>query len=141
MTSFPVPLSPVMRTVVRCSATRATSSSASRMAGLSATTARAVGAQEGEAVHFRHAHIAQDQIEPFGQGALQTALAVAFGGHLVARVGEQQAERLAQAGLIVDDQDPAHAVPSGKNSLNAAPPSRAVSTHTTPPISSTARAP
>lgn len=38
--SFPVPLSPVTRTVVACSATRATRAKASRMAALSATMPR-----------------------------------------------------------------------------------------------------
>src|SRR5439155_1766937 len=100
-----------------------------------------IRAQESEAVHFRHPHVAQHQVERLSQGALQGALAVALGGHLVAGIGQQQAERLAQAGLIVDDQDPAHAsLVAGRNSLNAAPPSRAVSIHTTPPISWTARA-
>src|SRR5205814_10160411 len=44
---------------------------------------------------------------------------------------------------VVHDQDPTHAPPvgiAGKNSLNAAPPSRAESTQTTPPMSCTARA-
>src|SRR5207249_11069327 len=50
----------------------------------------------------------------------------------------QQPERLAQAGFVIDDEDAGHA--AGKNILNAAPPSRAVSTHTTPPMSCTARA-
>src|SRR5207249_848694 len=85
-----------------------------------------IRAQESEPVHFRHPHVAQHQVERLGQGALQGALAVALGGHLVAGIGQQQAERLAQAGLIVHDQDPAHASPvAGRNSLNAAPPSRA----------------
>src|SRR5439155_496843 len=43
MTSLPVPRSPVMSTVVGCPATRATSSRACRIAGLSAISARAAG--------------------------------------------------------------------------------------------------
>src|SRR5207245_10871444 len=101
-----------------------------------------VGAQEREPVHVGHAHIAQDQIEGPGPGALERAGAASLGDHVVARVAEQQAQRLAQPWLVVDDQYPAHRCRSarGKNILNAAPPSRAVSTHTTPPMSSTARA-
>src|SRR5213595_476603 len=80
--------------------------------------------------------------------------AASLGDHLVARLAQQQTQRLPQPRLVVDDQDPAHSSPldplstrwrggttaRGKNILNAAPPSRARSTHTTPPMSSTARA-
>src|SRR4029077_1331845 len=101
-----------------------------------------VGAQERDPVHVGHTHIAQDQIERLGAGALERPGGASLGDRVVARVAEQQAQGLAQARLVVDHQHSLHRCWSarGKNILNAAPPSRAVSTHTTPPMSSTARA-
>src|SRR5207253_10972388 len=94
--------------------------------------------QERQAVQLRHPHIAEDDVEPLLGGPLQGAAAVALGRDLEARVGEQQPERLAETGFVVDYEDAGHG--AGKNILNAAPPSRAESTQTTPPMSWTARA-
>src|SRR2546427_9340471 len=100
-----------------------------------------VGSRERQAIHLRHADVAQDQVERLGERPLQSPPAVPLGRHLVARVDEQQPEGLAQPGLVVDHEHPDHRPSAaGKNSLNAAPPSRARSTHTTPPISCIARA-
>ena len=106
-----------------------------------APAALPVVAQERQAVHLRHAHIAEHEVERLGGRALEPALAILFGDHGVAGVGQQEAEALAEAGFIVDDEDSLHRGSAiGKNSLKAAPPSRAKSTHTTPPMSCTERA-
>src|SRR3989454_10542281 len=77
----------------------------------------------------------------FRSRPLEPSHAVPLGRHLVPRVGEQQAQGLAEPRLVVDHEHPDHRPSAaGKNSLKAAPPSRARSTHTTPPISCTARA-
>src|SRR2546427_2106335 len=100
-----------------------------------------VAAQERQAIHLRHADVAQDQVERLGERPLQSPPAVPLGRHLVASVDEQQPEGLAQPGLVVDHEHPDHRPSAaGKNSLNAAPPSRARSTHPPPPISCIARA-
>src|SRR5689334_6617136 len=104
-------------------------------------TALAIVPQEGETIHLGHAYIAENQIERLSCGTLEGALSVLLGCDGIARVRQQQAERLAQARFVVDNQDFVHrGSATGKNSLKAAPPSRAPSTHTTPPISSTDRA-
>ena len=103
--------------------------------------ALAIVAQEGETIHLGHPHIAEDQIEGLGCGTIEGTPAVLLGCDGVARVRQQQAERLAQARFVVDNQDFLHRGNAiGKKSLKAAPPSRAASTHTTPPISWTDRA-
>src|SRR5213075_354772 len=63
--------------------------------------------------------------------------------HGVPGVRQEEAEALPQAGFVIDHENAFHRrrlTAMGKNSLNAAPPSRAASTHTTPPISCTDRA-
>src|SRR5687767_10511268 len=96
--------------------------------------------QEGEAVHLRHADVAQHEVERLRDRPVERALAVLLGGDGVAGVGQQETEALAEPRLVVDEQNFFHRVAAGKNSLNAAPPSRAISTQTTPPISWTDRA-
>ena len=96
--------------------------------------------QKRDAIHLGHADVAEDQIEWLGFRcrALERTLSILLRRDGVTGVGQEQPETLAQAGFIVHDQDALHSASAiGKNNLNAAPPSRAVSTHTTPPMSKT----
>src|SRR6266487_4547918 len=106
-----------------------------------AAAALAIIAQEGQAIHLGHAHVAQHEVERLSDRPVERSAAVLFGRYGIAGVGEEETEALTQARLVVDDQDAFHRASAiGKNSLKAAPPSRAPSTHTTPPISWTERA-
>ena len=106
-----------------------------------AAAALAVLAQERQAVHLGHAHIAEHQVERVRGGALERATAVLLGGDDIARVRQEESETLPQARFVVDDENFLHRRTAiGKNILNAAPPSRAPSTQTTPPMSCTDRA-
>jgi len=103
--------------------------------------ALAVFAQERQAVHFRHAHVAEHEVECLGDRAVERAPAVLLGRHRVARIRQKETETLPQARFVIDDENFLHrGTAMGKNILNAAPPSRAPSTQTTPPISCTDRA-
>ena len=64
----------------------------------------AVAPQEGEPVHLGHPHVAEDRVERLRGGAAQRLLGVAFGRHLVARLLQQQRERLPEPGIVVNDQ-------------------------------------
>ena len=85
-----------------------------------------VGPQELQTAELRHADVAQDEIERLAQRALEAEAAVAFRGHLIAGVAEQQSQGLPQARLVVYHQDAGHTSRSaGRKILKAAPPSRA----------------
>ena len=62
--------------------------------------------QHLHAVDSRHADVGDDQVESGRAGGLQTLLAGVGGRHVVAGVGENVAHDFAQAGVVVDDQDP-----------------------------------
>ena len=103
--------------------------------------ALAVFAQERQTVHFRHANVAEHEVECLGDGAVERPPPVLLGRHRVARIRQEESETLPQARFVIDDEDLLHrGTAMGKNILNAAPPSRAPSTQTTPPISCTDRA-
>jgi hypothetical protein len=66
---------------------------------------RPVPPEEGDAVHLGHPDVAQDQVERLRLRAPERLLRIAFGERLVARLLEQEGERLAQTSVIVNDQD------------------------------------
>src|SRR5687768_1283207 len=99
--------------------------------------------QEGEPVHLRHPDVAEDHVERPGPGPCEGQDRVSFRFDLVPRLGEQKAQRLTECGVVVYDEYAHHvtaALRAGRKILNAAPPSRARSTQTMPPASSTVRA-
>ena len=105
------------------------------------STALAILAEERQAVHFRHPYVAQHQIERLRRRALERAAARLLRDDRIPGVRQQQTEALPQTRFVIDNEDSLHEPGTmGKNSLNAAPPSRAPSTQTTPPISCTERA-
>ena len=70
-------------------------------------------AHRGQAVHARQADVEHDGVERARAGDLQALLDRGGDLHVVPLVGERLAERPADARLVVDDQDAAHAAPRG----------------------------
>src|SRR2546426_904123 len=106
-----------------------------------AAAALAVLAQERQTIHLGHAHVAEDDVEHHPHGALECSAAILLGRHRIARVRQEETETLPQAWFVIDNENLLHRrTAMGKNILNAAPPSRAPSTQTTPPMSCTDRA-
>src|SRR5690606_21158106 len=65
---------------------------------------RLVPGQELEAAQARHAYVAEDDVGLQLGGAREAFLAVARGLRLIAFLGQDQGDRLAQAWFVVDDQ-------------------------------------
>ena len=64
----------------------------------------AVAPEEGESVHLGHANVTQDEVERLRAGPAQGLLRIALGRDLVARLLEQQRERMSEPGIVVNDQ-------------------------------------
>ena len=67
-------------------------------------TLAAVAAQEGDPVHLGHPDVAENQVEGLRSDPAERLLGVGLGRHLVARFLQQQRERLAKPGVVVNDQ-------------------------------------
>jgi hypothetical protein len=64
----------------------------------------AIAPEERDAVHLRHPDVAEDQVERFASGPPQGGVRVGLDGRLVPRLLEQERERLAESGIVVNDQ-------------------------------------
>ena len=75
----------------------------------------ALAAQDAEHLDAAHAgqhHVEEDEVEPLAAGGLERRLAIGGGGDLVALAGQVEGERLAQGGIVLDQQQaPSHRSP------------------------------
>ena len=116
-------------------------------------TAR-VAFDEFEAVHLRHAEIAEHEIDVVRRELAERLFAFARGVHRVPFCAQNPRNRLTKSRLVVNDEnlhgriaatpagrssEPADSSGTGKYIMNAAPPSRAGRTQIVPPSPSTMR--
>ena len=73
-------------------------------------TGGAVGTEELQAVHARHAHVGEDDIRLDLRRARQRTPSVSLGRHLVTGLGEQESQRLPETRIVVNYQN-AHQPP------------------------------
>src|SRR5690606_37856208 len=107
---------------------------------------RLVPGQELGAAQARHAYVAEDDVGLQLGGAREAFLAVARGLRLIAFLGQDQGDRLAQAWFVVNDQDVHFATlagagaAAGRITVKVAPRPGSESARMAPPIDSTSRA-
>ncbi len=117
-------------------------------------TSGRVALDELEAVHLRHAQIAEHEIDIFVGELAEGFFALASSADSVSFRAENPGNRLAESRLVIDDENLhewGEEVPAGRSSetadssgtgkyiMNAAPPSRAWRTQIVPPSPSTMR--
>jgi hypothetical protein len=61
--------------------------------------------KDGDAVHFRHAHIQQDQIGVIGLRAFQALLPIFGFHHRIAIVPERRIDQQTKVGIVIHDKN------------------------------------